>query len=214
MARSLRSSIVCLLMSILLSGCHLFEHDRDFDYGRVERSVYRNDFFDMTLRLPEGWQVQTKAQLDSIRADKSGTTPSSCAIKASEVTSATLLTVCKFKSDTFFDFNPTMSILVERIGPRSSTKSARDYLISAQKMLKRSPMRYEATDSISKEVIGGRLFYRLHARIAQGQQDICQDYYSTLMDGFSFNFILTCSGEDSRQQLRQILSTADFVKKD
>ena len=107
-----------------------------------------------------------------------------------------------------------MSILVERIGPRSSTKSARDYLISAQKMLKRSPMRYEATDSISKEVIGGRLFYRLHARIVNGQQDITQEYYSTLMDGFSFNFILTCSGEDSRQQLRQILSTADFAKKD
>lgn len=215
MARLVGNFLLFSMVAILLGGCHLFEHDRDFDYGRVQQSVYKNDFFAMSIKLPPGWRVQTKSQLDSIhlRKAESFILPGHT-VKASEVTSATLLTVCKFGSDTFFDFNPTMSIQVERIGQQSGTKSARDYLASAQRMLKRSPMHYEMIDSISREVIGGRLFYRLRAQVSKGQLDIAQDFYSILADGFSFNFILTSSNEEDWQQLRQIISTADFEKKD
>lgn len=216
MTASLRSVIfVGIALAVVLCGCHLFEGDKDFDYGQVEQSVYQNDFFAISIKLPQDWQVQTKAQFDSIRAGKSGSQSSqNKVVKVSEVTSATLLSVCKYKSDTFFDFNPTMSALVEHIGPRSGTHSARDYLINAQKMLKHSPIHYESHDSISKEVIGGKLFYRLHARIVNGQLDISQDYYSAMMKGFCFSFILTYSNEEDWQQLKQMLSSVDFKEKE
>ena len=215
MATSARSFILLnLFICAILSGCHLFDRDKDFDYGRVEQSVYKNDFFGVSVRLPERWQVQTKAQLDSIRMGKPRAATRNEGIKASEINSATVLTVYKFKSDTFFDFNPTVSIFIEQIGPRSGTRSANDYLLNAGKMLKRSPMHYEVTDSITKEVIGGQLFYRLHAQIENNRFGISQDYFSTMLNGFSFNFILTSSNDDDWQQLRQIISTANFSAKE
>jgi len=203
-----------IIMSIvmMLSGCG--DSDRAFDFGEVRGDTYINEYFGLSMKFPKGWHTQTKTQMDTLRARHAGADiPPVKPTKLSELSSATLLMICKYAGDTFFDFNPTLSIQIEKISPRSNTQTSRDYLRNAQKMLRRSTLQHEVEDSIHREVLGTEDFDLLHSTITSGSFPVYQDYYSALMHGFCFSFILTYAGEEGHQELKEIMSSAVFRHK-
>src|ERR1041385_3488753 len=94
------------LLAIILLGCNNSNNiPENFDYGKVENGAYKNNFFDLELPIPAGWNVQSKEQNDKIGEEGrkiigEHNKELSEKIKADEVNSATLLAVFKYRDDT------------------------------------------------------------------------------------------------------------------
>src|SRR5205809_7695636 len=90
------------------------------DAGAVKDSIYTNAFFAMTLRVPDGWQVQdnqeTRALLERGKTLMVGDDKNLNAMAtASEQKSLTLLAMFKYPPGSPVDFNPGFICLVEKI---------------------------------------------------------------------------------------------------
>lgn len=189
----------------------------NFDYGKTENGVYRNDFFKFQVPVPADWSIQNKEQTEEIRkrgrqmmedankdfADK---------ISASDVRSATLLTVFKYPVDSAaMEFNPSFMIVSENMAGAKGIKRGQDYLEQAKKLMFQSNMGYRVTPGFTKEKIDNREFDVMETvNNYGGQEDVKQLYYATIDKGFALVTIISFATEEQEAELKKTLGQIKF----
>ena len=50
---------------LLIAGCK--QTPKNFDYGKIENGVYRNNYFDFEIPVPANWAVQNREQVQELQ---------------------------------------------------------------------------------------------------------------------------------------------------
>jgi hypothetical protein len=213
--------IKLLLVIILLSifpNCPANAQSTDFDYGNIEQNIYKNKYFGIEITLPQDWVIQSREEIDNIMKTGKNLVAGDDAkmkavIKASEVNSANLLTVFKYEIGSAVEYNPNMSMITENIKNFPGIKSGKDYLFHARKFMEQSQFKYDSLDSeFTKENINGIEFYKMNVEISYMKIKIKQVYYSSVINKFSLNFIISYISDEQKSELINSLNTLKITK--
>ena len=205
------------LFAIILTGCNDSNKiPENFDYGKVENGIYKNSFFDFELPIPADWNVQSKEQMEQIGEEgrkiiSEHNKELAEKIKASEVTSATLLSVFKYRDDTITgQFNPSFGIIAENLG-RSGVRTAKGYLEQAKALMERSGITYHFAPEFTTQRLGNKDFtlMELTARY-KGDIDVDQLYYCCVEKKFAISLIASFGNDEQKGEPLKILSNIHF----
>lgn len=212
-------NLYCLSAIIILliyGSCRPPQLKYNFDYGKVENNQYFNEFFGCTIDLPPDWVVQSREEMEKLQNlgkemiagdDKKLKKQ----LKASDIRSANLLTVFQYKLGTTTEFNPNISIVAENIKFSPNIKTGEDYLHYSRKLLEQSQFKYDSIGtSFNKVDFSGIIFARMFTSVSYMGIPIKQEYFSAVINGFSFNMVISYSNEEQKKELEGILGTLKF----
>lgn len=210
----LKLSLVCFL-AVGLTQCKTGKPD-NFDYGSVQNNVYTNAFFAMQMDVPEGWAVQSEEAMKRMTEMGSELVTGDDAlmkikVKASEINSANLMSAFQYEVGTPIDeFNANITLVAENLTLAPGVKRGSDYLVHTKNFMKQSPANYTFNADFGSETFGGQPFDYMDATLTTMGVEIQQRFYSTIIEGFSFNAIISYGTEDQKEMLLDILKTMDF----
>ncbi|MEZ5014876.1 MAG: hypothetical protein R2794_11350 [Chitinophagales bacterium] len=186
----------------------------DFDYGRMEKGRYINDYFSFNCGVPDGWQVIlhdgldsiTKESLDAMRDDNPDAVKT---IEASSVRSAQLVAMTQTEGDTGEYLMSSFVITVENVRLNTDIKNGKDYLQAATETLTSSGLHMEVAGDITAVTLGGKEFYKLPINNAEGLFTLHQLFYATIINRFAFVVVSTYDTDSQLEKLEKALG--DFV---
>jgi len=206
------------LLLILCANCTTNGKPENFDYGSVTDNIYSNKYFNCTIKLPNDWIVQSKAQTERI-ADlgkdlvAGDDKKMKAVIKASDVNTANLLAVFQHEVGAAVEYNPSIMIVAENIKNAPGIKSGSDYLYQSRRLLKQSQFQYDyLSEDFKSESINGTEFYKMDAYLNYMGLEIKQIYYSTITMGFSFNMIISYVNDEQKNILFESINSMKFEK--
>lgn len=210
--------IVLLILTVILSSCNSNKKPKNFDYGHIDNNKYLNSFFKLELTLPDNWIVQTKEQTENLSEMGKELTAGDnknlkAIIDASEINTANLLVVFQYEVGAAVDYNPGFMLVAENLKNSPGIKTGSDYLFQARKILKQSQVQYNyIDDKFKKEIISGQEFYSMNCTIDYMGINIKQIYYSTIIDGFCLNVILSYESDEQKNNLDKVINSMNFKK--
>jgi len=188
----------------------------DFDYGKIENGVYKNNYFDFEIAVPDSWHVQNKEQIDQIRKtgnDMLAENNRDLAekVKASLVRSVILLTAFKHNTDSVIEeYNPSFMIMGENVASISSVKKGREYLINVKKIMEQTGMNYTYPSGFYSEKVGNKNFDAMDVVMTVNGIDVEQTYYSMIYKNFAFSMIISFIGKEQKKTLKSIINKIKF----
>jgi hypothetical protein len=212
----MRSSAYLLLLIVVVSCQQPGRIPDNFDYGKIEDNVYKNQYFHFQLPVPETWVVQNKEQTEKLVKEgkeyiQQHNKEMEKTIKAGDVSTATLLTVFKNKTDSVTgEFNPSLMVIAENLGSGSGVRSGKDYLISAKKLMEKSGIPYRFSNEFQVDKIGNRKFDVMPVSVTSGGIGVNQFYYTTIEKNFALSMIISFSGDVQKNQLVSIIDKIKF----
>ena len=201
------------VLLLAIAGCK--QQPKDFDYGKIEKGVYTNNYFDFEIPVPANWAVQNKDQVQQLQ--KTGEELVSgndkelgAKIKAANVRTAMLLTVFKNKTDAVTDkFNSSFIILSENLGGMPVKKGS-DYLAHAKAIMQQSNMSYQFAPDYSTEKVGNKEFDRMDVSLGGQGQNVQQSYYSMIDKNFALSIIISYGDDEQKAELKKIINEIKF----
>jgi len=190
----------------------------NFDYGKSEGNVYKNSFFDMVVPYNETWNVQSKQEFKELTDQGAdlvyGSSPDikEAYKKAADVTAANLFAVFKYQEDTDadIDFNPSFLMMAENLKGVGNVKTAKDYLILSKDMLKRADVNYIIDDNITTKTIDGVEFSILKVKLDYVLDNIEQEMYATIKNGFCLFMTISYTNETDKKELNAMINNVRF----
>ncbi|MDY0780484.1 hypothetical protein [Tenacibaculum sp. IB213877] len=206
-----------ILLTVLVIVSCKSKTNNNFDYGGFEDNTYINNFFKIKFDLPVNWVIQSREQTEALA--KKGRKlivgdddNLKSIIDASEINTANLLTAFKYEQGAAVDYNPNIAVVAENISNAPGIKTGGDYLFHAKKFLSQGSFKYDyLSENFENEKINGLDFYRMDASINQLGILIKQSYYSTIINGFSLNLIVSYSTEQQKNELLKSLNTISGI---
>ncbi len=210
---------VHLLLPLLLAfvaGCQETKPAaEEIDFGTLENSVYRNEYFGMSVTLPPDWSVQdaeTRRELmqaggEIIAGDNASI---KAAVKASEMTTVNLLTAFQHPLGAPVDFNPSLICVAEKLQLAPGVKTSEDYFFHAKKLFETSQLPVSFPQEITAETLGGKEFGVMHVDMMVPGVTVHQKYYVLITKGYAFSFIASYNTDEERSALQDILATVTF----
>lgn len=181
--------------------------------GRIENSVYTNDFFNLRLTIPEGWRVADAAGVAEI--DQKGVEAMSAGSPARKEQIAraaekvvNLITVGKIVPSERGNA-PAMLIVVAEPIPSWLVTSGREYNAMVKQMMTGSGVNYELEDA-GTETVGGVEFAVMRATSEQPAGTVRQKFYSAVRKGHGLALIWTYMNEQGEQAIAEVVKTIKF----
>lgn len=204
-----------IIVMFITIGCSKKATD-EIDFGTIENHVYHNQYFAMSIKLPEAWSTQ---DLESRRQimDTGGQMIAGedknlqAAVKAAELTTVYMVSVSKHPVGAPVDSNPSLQCLAEKVRHMPGIVTGKDYLFHVKKVLESSQMQVAFIDETSNETIGGQNFDLLETEMFMAGQQIRQKMYATILNGYALLFVGTYSNEDEWLELRPIFESIIFM---
>ena len=170
-------SIVLCTITLLSCGREI---PSDFDYGTIENNTYTNNFFGLTMQIPDGWFVQdeeTQKQLTQEGLAEIDNDKLREAVKAAEITSADLLMASQFDIATHTDrttLNSNFTIVAENLGVAAVTvNDGNAYLEASKKQFSVNNFPIEINGDTKSMDIDGKTFHYFDGiSTMQGQKSI------------------------------------------
>ena len=205
-----------LFLTITALGCQAQNKPIDFDYGHVENNKYVNSYFDFEITIPTDWSVQTKEQMDNLL--KTGVelvagndSKLKYIAKVSEINLANLLAVYQYERGFAVGYNPSLMLAADNLTKTPGIKTGSDYLFEARKLLEISQFEYDyIEEEFTKEIINGTEFYKMNTEVNYRGLNIKQIYYSTIVDIFSFNIVITFINDQQKLDLLKSINSMKF----
>ena len=197
-----------------LAGCK--EAEKNFDYGKIEKGVYTNDYFDFNIPVPQNWDVRNDEQVQQLQKKGSGLISGNnkeleAKIDEADVNTIVLLTVFKNKEDTTaVKFNPSFILLCENLQGSPDIKKGKDYLDHAKYLMQQSKMPYQFTPEYFNEKVGNKEFDRMDAVLDGQMGGIQQSYYSIIDKGYALSIIISFVDADQKIELKGIINKIKF----
>jgi hypothetical protein len=183
--------------------------------GAITGSTYVNEYFGMSLNIPEGWNVYDaqgrQMILDNGRhllnaPDKK----TQEALDAGVAQTVNLLTVSKLPQDQSGPGNAIFACGAERL-TGTGIKTGMDYLTAMKKLLPyASPPAPQVEVDVDSEMIGGVQFGVLSLKYDSPGNTIRQKYWATPKRDYALFCISTYTNEDDRQLMSKAMSSIKF----
>ncbi|MBR9922353.1 MAG: hypothetical protein GYB31_16065 [Bacteroidetes bacterium] len=205
------------LLPLFLISCNSPGLPENFDYGATENGQYQNDYFGFSIDVPEEWHIPEQEVIDQLT--ESGTDliageneDLKKIMKASEINSATLLTVFQEEIGTVMEFNPSYMIVVENIRAFPAIQTAEDYQIATRENLEKAAGVDYQFPTATKETrtIGGKEIRIMDTFMEYAGSEIHQVYYTWIDNGFALNCIISYTSADQKLALEEVLQSLKF----
>lgn len=205
-------SLVFIMVMALVSACG--SKDKEVDLGSVSNGVYKNDYFGVTVNLPQDWEVQDAEVMKEIMevgkdviADGDETKKKQ--LDVAELKTLNLLMVSQYPLGEV-EPNPNVIVLAEKVSKLQGIKTSKDYLLANKSMVENTGIPYEIGE-ITSTKIGGKDFDVMVMTIeVDADLTMTQKYYSTILNGYAFSFITTAAGDETIAATDQIVQSAKF----
>lgn len=187
---------------------------KDVDLGSVVDGVYKNDYFGVTVDLPKDWEVQDGEVMkelmeigkDVIAGDDESKKKQ---LEIAELKVLNLLMVSQYPLGEV-EPNPSVIVLAEKVSKLQGISSGEDYLLANKKVLESTGIPYEFNE-ITTTNIGGKEFHVMVLTVEIDTDFIMtQKYYSTVFNGYAFNFITTAEDDETIAATDQVVQSAKF----
>ncbi len=183
------------VVALVVVGCG-GGRKKDFMRGEVVGGVYRNDFFGVTMEVPEGMYVMPRAAMDSIAAAAGAGMGSEVAgysdlllfISAREPAAA----------DSLFNYNITVTS--EKLPEGTEVKNNAQYISTVIKMLDSKSDAEHKMDGLHVELNGREI----------AKMSVSQDIYTSLHDGYALVVVASYDGVEQREAVDRIIGTMTF----
>ena len=205
--------LICLALSLLVSCSK--EMPKTIDLGTVEDGIYSNKYFDFSLDLSDGWQVQENqtmklAQSMGKKIISGDDKNLEAALDLSTLTTVNLLLATKHPFGTQVAFNPNIAAVAEKIDPLSGQLSGREYLTGARKIMEMSKIETAFDDEISSVNLGGVDFDVMTVEMNYQNRSLTQKYYAAIMREYALAFIISYTTDEELRSLEELLGTMKF----
>jgi len=183
----------------------------EIGYGEIENDIYINRYFNMSLAVPNGWAVQSKAAIKDI-TDRGGNLIAGddqnlkAVLKEAEKQTVNLFAFFKYEQGSPVDFNPSIMSVAERVSNQPGIKRGADYLFHAKKILQTGQVKYTFPNEVYTKQISGTSFDVMPAEINIGSSSIYQRFYATRIKDYVLTIILTHSSEPESNELLQVIN--------
>lgn len=199
---------------VLFAGCRKRASD-EIDFGAVENSTYRNDYFGLSVKLPSEWSVQDKETqqklMDLGRKMVEGDDKNLKAIiKASEMQTVNLFAAFKHPIGTPVPYNPNIMCLAERVSHMPRIKRGKDYHFHSKRLLELSQVEVSFPKEVSTEELGGHDFDVMYVESLITGMTIRQKHYATIMRGYALVFVVSFTNGEEESTLDNVLSSVTF----
>nr|WP_154887789.1 hypothetical protein [Paenibacillus xylanexedens] len=184
------------------------------ELGTTQKGSYTNDYFGVSLKFPEAWEYQdaegmnqlTSASSEAIAGDDEKKKKQ---MELSQTKTLNLLMASQYPLDGG-QIGPSAMAIAEKVSLLQGIRTGEDYLKATKKFMEDSNFPYEYKD-FTKETIGGKEMDLMQITTDAGDgSKITQEYYSTIIEGYAFNFIFTYLDEDSKAEIDNIKKSVQF----
>lgn len=196
---------------VFTSSCG--KKEEKLDLGTMQGALYKNNYFRLTVKIPEAWHVQdneTKKKLmaQASRIAAGGDEKLRDRLDASALDSVNLLTVLQYPAGTPVDYNPVFLVMADKVG--SWINRGSDYLMNTKAVLEKTKMSISFVDGISSETVGGVTFDTMETRIKTPKLPVTQKYYVTIKKGYALVIIVSYAADKESQALNGIIQSINF----
>ncbi|WP_458123605.1 hypothetical protein [Paenibacillus sp. Z3-2] len=190
------------------------DNSQDVELGTTEKGSYTNDYFGVSLNFPEAWEFQDAAGMNEL------TSASSEAIAGDDETKKKQLELGQAKTLNLLmaskfplggqEVSPSASAVAEKVSLLQGIRTGKDYLEAAKKFMVDSQFPYDYKE-ITTETIGGKEMDLMQITMDAGDgSTVTQDYYSTIIEGYAFNFIFTYMDDATKAEIDTIKKSVQF----
>ena len=224
MIKKVISCLLILLLAFSFAGCSTTStkevaKDKVISLGKNQGNVYTNDFFNMTINIPEKWVVATDEEKNALINKGAEIVAGDDKSKAKQIDLAKLRTVyllvisAKGMQVQAVD-NPNFMVIAEKLSFFQGVKNGSGYLGEVKKQLKTlsSTLPYNLDKEVYTEKVGGKDFSVLEATIKSGNVKLTQKYYACVLNGYALSFITTSYEDAGAKSLDGVLKSVTFKK--
>ncbi|HZI19318.1 MAG TPA: hypothetical protein VEY09_12055 [Pyrinomonadaceae bacterium] len=182
------------------------------DKGKLEGSVYTNDFFRVSVRVPQDWFVNRTELPEEAKEMLEGTARNRRQqeqINASVARSTILLNLTKLPPGPAEQFNAAFVVVAERI-PSAVVRSGEDVLRLMEKSFENTAVKIEWLDPVHTERVGGVDFGVAGAKVTFPVGSVVQKYYVIVRNGYALQLIFSYMDEADLATLRGIVKSIKF----
>ncbi|PWW43353.1 MULTISPECIES: hypothetical protein [Paenibacillus] len=190
------------------------DNSKDVELGTTEKGSYNNDYFGVSLKFPEAWEFQdaegmnelTNASSEVIAGDDETKKKQ---IELSQAKTLNLLMASQYPLDGG-QVGPSAMAIAEKVSLLQGIRTGKDYLKATKKFMMDSQFPYEYKE-FTTETIGGKEMDLMQITMDAGNgSTITQDYYSTIIEGYAFNFIFTYLDDTTKAEIDNIKKSVQF----
>jgi hypothetical protein len=190
------------------------DNSKDVELGTTEKGSYNNDYFGVSLKFPEAWEFQdaegmnelTNASSEVIAGDDETKKKQ---IELSQAKTLNLLMASQYPLDGS-QVGPSAMAIAEKVSLLQGIRTGKDYLKATKKFMEDSQFPYEYKE-FTTETIGGKEMDLMQITMDAGNgSTITQDYYSTIIEGYAFNFIFTYLDDTTKAEIDNIKKSVQF----
>jgi hypothetical protein len=226
MFKRVSSCALILLLVFSFAGCGKKSNkeltkevakDKIITLGENKGNVYTNDFFKMTINMPDKWVVATDEEKTEVLNLGKEIVAGDDKDKAKQLDLSTLrsvylLMISEKGLQVKSAGNPNFMVLAEKLSFLQGINNGSDYLASIKKQLKSlsSTVPYNLDKEIYTEKIGGKNFSVLEATLEAGTIKMTQKYYACVLNGYALSFISTGTDDANAKILDTILKSITF----
>ncbi len=209
--------VISAICGLLLMGCTK-KASQEIDYGAVTNSVYKNEFFGLSVPLPASWSVQDQEMRKQLSQEGSKMLAGDDkqmkkTIEASEQQTIYLLAAFEQPVGAPVEFNPSIMCMAEKVRKAPGIKRGQDYLFHAKKQMEAGQIKFTFPKEISTEKIDGIDFDVMHTAMTVESTTVQQKYYATIMKRYALCFILSSNSAEQDAVLQKILESVTLNKK-
>ncbi|MGQ8872659.1 hypothetical protein [Paenibacillus sp. TSA_86.1] len=184
------------------------------ELGTTQKGSYTNDYFGVSLKFPETWEVQdaegmnqlTSASSEAIAGDDEKKKKQ---MELSQTKTLNLLMASQYPLDGG-QVGPSAMAIAEKVSLLQGILTGKDYLKATKKFMEDSNFPYEYKD-FTTETIGGKQMDLMQITMDAGNgTTITQEYYSTIKEGYAFNFIFTYLDDQTKAEIDNIKKSVQF----
>lgn len=211
--------LIVLILAIAISGCNQKASiEKVINLGEWEENTYKNDYFGMTLVIPEEWTILTQEEVDyitSLGQEQISENNEELAENIDYSLERTLHFVYSYKYPLNYieEFNPNFISLAENLSLIAgiAVKTGSDYLELTKSGLEEAGLGYTFEEMKSEE-IDGKKFDVMYAETDIYGFDIKQKYYAAIESGYALIFIISYTSDEQLSELNSILDNISFTK--
>ncbi|QIA06890.1 hypothetical protein [Draconibacterium halophilum] len=184
-----------LLTSLVSMSCKEINHS-PVEEGKLENGVYSSTYFNMSMNVPESWEVDTMGKIER-------KTPAEEADKKDTVLVANLLTI--YREGEQEDFKPNLSIMAESKTLYPQLKKESDYLEHTQKQYANlDPI----TSDIKKKVLTNDIeCYTFDLAMTIQDMTIKQTHFALKKEDFYIDITITYQSDKQKEELKAIVNS-------
>lgn len=209
--KSVIMTIFAMVLLMLVTACG-GSSAKKIDLGSMDNGTYKNDYFGITLKLPEKWQVQDTAVMNQVAQAGKDAIAGNDQKKKAQLDLAEQQVLHLFMVSKLPMSEPVNSSVIstaEKLNKLQGVKTGKDYLEASIKLLKDTKLPYEF-GQITDTKLGGKEFSLLEAKLKTNAATLTQRYYAAIINGYAFNIVVTFTDEESKAEIEKVIASVKF----